>query len=162
MQTIEITRKDRLKPSFATRRVAFDDIRLLDTTATDLAPGDVLLARIDKPGHHQKIERPDGRKALLLPGDEVLIAAGARYAPDQFEALAPTTVGPAHLVAAGGIAGNVVAAHSATRAPIIGFDDRHWYFSADRRRSKIRQLRSSTGCLRSPPADCAQSRSYRL
>ncbi|MEL6576276.1 MAG: DUF1611 domain-containing protein [Pseudomonadota bacterium] len=117
MQTIEIHRKERIKPSFATRRVAFDDICRLDTAATDLAPGDLLLARVDKPGHHKSIERPDGRKALLLPGDEILIAAGARYAPDQFEAFAPTTVGPAHLVAAGGIAGIVAAAHSATRAP---------------------------------------------
>ncbi|MEO0823654.1 MAG: DUF1611 domain-containing protein, partial [Pseudomonadota bacterium] len=41
----------------------------------------------------------------------------ARYAPDQFEAFAPATVGPAHLVAAGGIGGIVVAAHSATRPP---------------------------------------------
>ncbi|MEM9763081.1 MAG: DUF1611 domain-containing protein [Pseudomonadota bacterium] len=117
MQTIETNRKERLKPSFATRRVAVDDMRVLDTAATDLAPGDLLLARVDKPGHHKQIERPDGRKALLLPGDEILVAAGARYAPDQFEAFAPTTVGPAHLVAAGGIAGIVVAAHSATRAP---------------------------------------------
>lgn len=117
MQTIETDRKDRIKPSFATRRVAFDDIRLLDTAATDLVPGDLLLARVEKPGHHKQIERPDGRKALLLPGDEILVAAGARYAPDQFEAFAPTTVGPAHLVAAGGIAGTVAAAHSATRAP---------------------------------------------
>ncbi|MEL6768884.1 MAG: DUF1611 domain-containing protein [Pseudomonadota bacterium] len=117
MQTIDTARRARLKPSFATRRVAHDDLRLLDTAATDLAAGDVLLARVEKPGHHKNIERPDGRKALLLPGDEILIAAGARYAPDQFEALAPTAVGPAHLVAAGGIGGVVVAAHSATRAP---------------------------------------------
>lgn len=117
MQTINVNRKTRIKPSFATRRVAFDDLSLLDTAATDLASGDLLLARVDKPGHHKSIERPDGRKALLQPGDEILIAAGARYAPDQFEAFAPTTVGPAHLVAAGGIGGIVVAAHSAARAP---------------------------------------------
>ncbi|MEL6337015.1 MAG: DUF1611 domain-containing protein [Pseudomonadota bacterium] len=117
MQTIDTVRKQRVKPSFATRRVSLDDICLLDTVATDLAPGDLLFARVDKPGHHKSIERPDGRKALLLPGDEILVAAGARYAPDQFEAFAPTTVGPAHLVAAGGIAGIVVAAHSATRTP---------------------------------------------
>ncbi|MEM6679259.1 MAG: hypothetical protein AAF675_15455 [Pseudomonadota bacterium] len=117
MQTIDLDRKARIKPSFATRRVAFDDICLLDTAATDLAPGDLLMARVDKPGHHKSIERPDGRKALLMPGDEILIAAGARYAPDQFEALAVTSVGPAHLAAAGGICGVVVAAHSATRAP---------------------------------------------
>lgn len=117
MQTIDHVRKERIKPSFATRRVAFADICLLDTAATDLAPGDILLARVDKPSHHKRIERPDGRKALMLPGDEILIAAGSRYAPDQFEAFTPSTVGPAHLVAAGGICGIVVAAHSATRAP---------------------------------------------
>ncbi|MEO0821694.1 MAG: DUF1611 domain-containing protein, partial [Pseudomonadota bacterium] len=72
MQTISPARKARLKPSFATRRVAESDIGLLDTAATDLAPGDLLLARVDKPGHHKQIERPDGRKALLLPGDEIL------------------------------------------------------------------------------------------
>ncbi|MEM1384170.1 MAG: DUF1611 domain-containing protein [Pseudomonadota bacterium] len=117
MQTIDFARKERIKPSFATRRVAHDEICLLDTIATDLAPGDLLLARVDKPGHHKHIERCDGRRALLLPGDEILVAAGSRYAPDQFEAFAPTAIGPAHLVAAGGICGIVVAAHSATRAP---------------------------------------------
>lgn len=117
MQTIDTVRKERIKPSFATRRVAFADLCLLDTAASDLASGDLLLARVDKPGHHKQIERPDGRKALMLPGDEILIVAGSRYAPDQFEAFAPSTVGPAHLVAAGGICGVVVAAHNATRAP---------------------------------------------
>lgn len=124
MTLLAPARRGAIRPSFATRRVALADVAAIDTAAAGLCPGDVVLARIDEIGHHGAIELPDGRRAKLFPGYEVLLACGARYAPDQFEADSPETVGPAHLAAAGGIAGVVLAAHArmkpATRITILG------------------------------------------
>lgn len=114
----------KVKPSFATRRVDRDCIESLDIHASDLKSGDLVVARVTELGHHANIERPDGRRAKLFSGDEILVACGARYAPDQFEADAPEAVGPAELVAAGGIVGHVGCAHErmkpATQVTILG------------------------------------------
>lgn len=113
-----------IKPSFATRRLSPDTVGAIDTAAGSLVPGDVVLARVDRIGQHQKIERPDGRRAVLVEGDEILVACGARYAPDQFEAACPTALGPADLVAAGGIAGIELVRHEkmapSTKITLIG------------------------------------------
>lgn len=124
---IVILNTDRLaaiKPSFTTRRIPEGDVAAIDMAAVDLMPGDVVLARVDEIGQHKRIERPDGRRAVLVQGDEILIVCGARYAPDQFEAASPTSLGPADLVAAGGIAGIELARHErmdpATRITLVG------------------------------------------
>lgn len=112
------------KPSFAARRVKLDLAAAIDEAAADLAPGDVFLARVEALGQHQKIELPSGRRAWLHQGDEIIVAAGARYAPDQFEAHTPTALGSAQLVAAGGIAGIEQARHErmdeATAITLVG------------------------------------------
>jgi hypothetical protein len=86
--------------------------------------GDVVLARVVKLGQHGGIQRPDGRRATLFEGDEILVAYGDRYAPDQFEAEVPDNLGPTHLVAGGGLAGTVISAHAkmgaATRLEPLG------------------------------------------
>jgi molybdopterin-guanine dinucleotide biosynthesis protein len=124
MIRIDRPRLSHVKPAFATRRVNHADIALLDEAASGLLPGDLVLARVDAVGHHTKIELPDGRRATLFPGDEVMLACGARYAPDQFEADSPDEVGPANLAAAGGIAGIVQLSHDrmkpATEITVIG------------------------------------------
>lgn len=74
-------------------------------------PGDVVLARVLELGQHLKLESPVSRRQTLFPGDEVLVAYGHRYAPDQFEADVPEDLGPVQLVAAGGVAGRVTAQH---------------------------------------------------
>jgi dethiobiotin synthetase len=75
----------------------------------------VLLAAVTELGHHARLESPDGRRVQLYPGDEIIVAYGARYAPDQFEAVVPDAVGPCDLVAGGGIAARVVARHASTK-----------------------------------------------
>ncbi|MFC7331466.1 DUF1611 domain-containing protein [Marinactinospora rubrisoli] len=79
--------------------------------------GDVVAAAVTSVGRHTRLELADGRRAHLFPGDLVLAAYAARYAPDQFEAVPPADLGPCHLVAAGGIAARVVSAHTAMTAP---------------------------------------------
>lgn len=74
--------------------------------------GDVVLARVVEIGQHPRLEDPSGRRVALFVGDEILVAYGARYAPDQFEAEVPADLGPTRLVAAGGVAANVVSQHA--------------------------------------------------
>lgn len=98
------------KRAFATRNV---DLSLTTELRTDLAPaaGDLVLARVSRVGQHKRIERPDGRRSHLYAGDHVVVCFGARYAPDQFEAVVPDDLSACSLVAAGGIAGKVLSRH---------------------------------------------------
>ncbi len=104
------------KRAHTTRRVAFGaDVRLL----SDVAPrsGDLVLARVDALGQHDKLQDPSGRRVSLFVGDEIVVAYGHRYAPSQFEALVPEDLGPCHLAAGGGIAARVVAANTRMSEP---------------------------------------------
>ncbi|GHD12939.1 DUF1611 domain-containing protein [Zhihengliuella salsuginis] len=86
--------------------------------------GDVVLARVLEIGQHKRLESPVSRKALLFPGQEILVAYGHRYAPDQFLAHVPSSLEPCDLVAGGGLASSVREAHArvdeATRIEPIG------------------------------------------
>lgn len=111
------------KRAFTTRRVSFDGgLRLLAQAAP--RAGDLVLARVVTIGQHPKLESPDGRRAQLYVGDEIIVAFGARYAPDQFEAIVPTGLEECDLVAGGGVAGRVLNKHAkmrrATRIQPIG------------------------------------------
>ncbi len=102
--------------AFATRRVRMSDAaRLLRDPAHRPAAGDLLLARVDRLGHHQRLENLHGRREQMNVGDEIIVAYGNRYAPDQFEATVPSSLGPCHLVAGGGIAALVRCQHAAVR-----------------------------------------------
>lgn len=102
------------KTSFSTRRVTLSEAACL---VTNKAPqsGDLVMAEVTSIGHHQCLENPHGRRCALHVGDKIIVAYGARYAPDQFDGVVPRDLGPCHLLAAGGIAGQVVSRHSATR-----------------------------------------------
>lgn len=79
--------------------------------------GDLVLARVNRVGHHNGIELTSGRRATIYAGDLVLVCFGNRYAPDQFEAEVPGHLHPCHLVAAGGMAGQVLSSYSAMKKP---------------------------------------------
>ena len=100
---------------YATRRVDLSAAQLFldeaDLGERGLQSGDVAIARVDRVGHHKKAELTSGRRARLFAGDELIIALGARYAPDQYEAAAPSRLGPCHMAAAGGVAGEITAIH---------------------------------------------------
>lgn len=108
------TRLLRAKRSYTTRNVP---LHTAATLTTDVIPaaGDVVLASVTALGQHPRLESPTGRRQKLMVGDEVVVAYGARYAPDQFEAAVPVDLGPCELVAAGGLAGRVSEAHHAMR-----------------------------------------------
>jgi len=109
-------RLQRAKHAFVTRRV---ELSACHDLARKTAPGsgDLVLATVTKLGHHSRLENIAGRRSQLYVGDEIVVAYGARYAPDQFEAVVPNALEPCHLVAGGGIAAWVQARHSSTRKP---------------------------------------------
>lgn len=122
-EALALGRVESAKRAFTTRRVEFPPHMRLLREAQPVA-GDLLLARIEVLGQHQKLESPHGRRAQLYEGDEIIVAFGNRYAPDQFEAEVPQDLGPCDLVAGGGVAGQVLSRHGkikrATRIQPIG------------------------------------------
>ena len=117
-------RLQRAKAAYAIRRIKREDMAALVKGEIALRAGDLVLARVEKVGQHQRIELADGRKSRLYPGDEILLCLGNRYAPDQFEALIPDEFGQCELVAAGGVAAKVICrsdkVNAATVLEIIG------------------------------------------
>jgi len=106
----------RAKRAFSTRRVDLLQARQLITRHYRPQPGDLVLATIDKLNQHKRLELPTGRRATLYPGDEIIVAYGNRYAPDQFEAEVPTALSPCHLVASGGVASQCLSRNTTMRA----------------------------------------------
>lgn len=93
--------------------------RLAASDAVRPRPGDVMLAQVVQIGHHTRLESPASRRAVMFPGDEIVVAYGHRYAPDQFEAEVPVDLGQTHLVAAGGVAGLVTATNQGIQTPTV-------------------------------------------
>lgn len=98
---------------FVARLIAHDPRGYCLVRGDDVVPhaGDIVLARIHHLGQHPRIERSTSRRAVLFEGDEILVAYGDRYAPDQFESEVPGNLDLTNLTAAGGVAGDVIAAH---------------------------------------------------
>lgn len=115
---LEPARLRKAKKAYTTRSVAAridsapHGYRLVDGPDARPRPGCVVLARVERIGMHTRLESPVSRRQMLYVGDEVLLAYGHRYAPDQFEAEVPGDLRPVHLVAAGGIAGLATAKHA--------------------------------------------------
>ena len=105
------------KSSYTTRAVPLEMIATLINGEVTPAPGDLVLARVEKLGQHTRLELGTGRKAPLFIGDEIIVSYGHRYAPDQFEAQVPESLEPCHLVAAGGIAAAMLSRHSKKKMP---------------------------------------------
>ena len=102
--------------AFSTRNADLQQAARLDRHSRPQA-GDLVLAKVVAIGHHTKLESPAGRRQALYPGDEIIVAFGNRYAPDQFEAKVPAELGPCDLVAGGGIASKMLAKNARTRNP---------------------------------------------
>ncbi len=108
---------NRAKWAFTTRRVVPGLPCRLVTAVDGAAPGDLLLGRVAALGQHKGLHLRTGRRAALYAGDLVVVCAGARYAPDQFNADAKIAEDGCDLVAAGGIAGTVRASHARMAVP---------------------------------------------
>ncbi|MEO1190611.1 MAG: hypothetical protein AAFY02_02570 [Pseudomonadota bacterium] len=105
------------KWSFSTRRVAHSDARRLLPEMQTATSGDLILGRVTDLGSHKRIQLAAGRPAQLYEGDLVVLACGARYAPDQFEGLAEVDPEGADMLAAGGLLGRMRHRHDRMALP---------------------------------------------
>ncbi|NCP14062.1 MAG: DUF1611 domain-containing protein [Sphingomonadales bacterium] len=117
-------RLDAAKRAFTTRNVDLGEATRISRSGRKPQAGDVILARVTALGQHRRIENVHGRRGDLYVGDEIIVAYGNRYAPDQFEAYVPEDLGPCHLVAGGGVAARAMARHAgvkpATQIEVVG------------------------------------------
>lgn len=97
--------------AFTTRRVPRDSVTRILADGGAPRAGDLVLARVTSIGYHSGLQLPSGRRKQLFVGDEIVISYGNRYAPAQFEAVVPSTLGPCHLVAGGGVAAKALSWH---------------------------------------------------
>jgi dethiobiotin synthetase len=108
----ETERLERASWAFTTRRVPRNESFRVSREPMTPRAGDLVLARVDLLGHHKGLQLCSGRKRQLFPGDEIVAVYGNRYAPNQFEAVVPKTLGPCQLVAGGGVAAKALSWHS--------------------------------------------------
>ena len=104
VEVLGAERVARSKRAFTTRRVGAENMQSLICGVVTPSSGDLVLARVDEIRKHKRLELTDGRKALLFPGDEIVVCFGNRYAPDQYEAVIGVDLSSCDLVAAGGVA----------------------------------------------------------
>ena len=112
VRAFDPSRLDSAKVSHVTRRIDIQ-ARARYLLSGDITPnaGDVVLAKVETIRQHTRLELTTGRKAILFPGDEIVVCYGNRYAPDQFHAIVPVDMDRCSLVAAGGIAATVMSQH---------------------------------------------------
>lgn len=107
----------RAKWAFSTRRVTRADAVGLQPALDAARPGDLVLARVSQLGFQKRLQLASGRPSELYAGDLVVLACGARYAPDQFEGLAELSADATDILAAGGVAGRMRAKHGKLGTP---------------------------------------------
>lgn len=112
VRKLQRERAGKAKRAFTTRRVPARDMQTLIRGNIRPVAGNLVLATVHELGKHRKIERLNGRRALMMPGDEIIVCYGNRYAPDQFEALVCDDLSLCDLVAGGGIASREINRHA--------------------------------------------------
>lgn len=117
MTCIPLSHCDMAKWAFTTRRVARDDVCGYSTSFEHARSGDLVLCEIVEIGQHKNIQLASRRMSASYPGDFVVLCLGDRYAPDQFLASAVIDGETIDLVAGGGVAGRVDAAHASMKRP---------------------------------------------
>ncbi|KEA62829.1 hypothetical protein ADIMK_3028 [Marinobacterium lacunae] len=90
------------KRAFTTRNVDLTQASRIGEAS--LAPGDVVVARVERVRQHTRLEDQYGRRVWLYPGDRLILVAAPRYSTAQYHADMPSDTGECHLVASGGIA----------------------------------------------------------
>ncbi|CAN5548791.1 hypothetical protein BH18ACT3_BH18ACT3_16550 [soil metagenome] len=82
------------KAAYTTRHVRLESacsVELADRPET----GDLVLARVTELGQHYRLELPDGRRATLYEGDEIVVASATVMRRISSRPSSPTTSGNA-------------------------------------------------------------------
>lgn len=117
IELTEASRIEQAKKAFVVRNVPESHVRLISSDKRKPNAGDLLLAEVIAIGNHKALELTTGRRSTMHVGDEIIVAYGNRYAPDQYEALLPEDMSDCDLVAAGGIASKALHWSSKISAP---------------------------------------------
>ena len=106
----------RAKWCHSTRRIPQGDGVGLEAYPTEIKPGDLLLAEVISIRQHRRVQLRDGRYSPLFLDDLVVLAAGDRYATDQFIGQVGVREDRTlDLLAGGGVAGLEQARHGAIK-----------------------------------------------
>lgn len=105
------------KWAFSVRRVPRSAVTGICPDVNRTMPGDLVLGRVLKVGFQKRLQLSQGRPADLYADDLVVVACGARYAPDQYEGVAELNAEGCDLLAAGGILGRYRSSHAKVGAP---------------------------------------------
>ncbi|MGQ3382463.1 DUF1611 domain-containing protein [Glutamicibacter sp. TV12E] len=134
-QRIDAARARAIRAAYTTRFVAAElqrnpqDFQIVRRAQMVPVPGDVVIATVTELGKHKHLQSPASRRQLIFAGQEIMVAYGHRYAPDQFLAHVPQDLGPCQLVAGGGVASEVIEQHAsidqATQLEPVGLLVRH-------------------------------------
>ncbi len=116
--TFHPARRRQFKYAYTTRHLPPNCVAGMTTVGTPRS-GDIVVARVVEIGQHTRIERTDSRKATLFPGDEIVVCYANRYAPAQYEAVVPDSLGVCDLVAAGGVAATALSRHADKDEPTV-------------------------------------------
>ncbi|WP_413455564.1 DUF1611 domain-containing protein [Glutamicibacter sp. FR1] len=117
-QQIDAQRARAIRAAYTTRFVAAElqrnpqDFQVVRRTNMAPRAGDVVIATVTELGKHTRLQSPVSRRQLMFVGQEIMVAYGDRYAPDQFLAHVPQNLGPCQLVAGGGVASEVIEQHA--------------------------------------------------
>ena len=115
--SLQSARVQAAKRAFVTRNMDLSAAKYLKRGRLKPKAGDLVLARVIYLGQHKRIEKPDGRRAFLHVGDEIILSYGARYAADQFEGYVPADLSDCFMVAAGGIAATYESKNARVKKP---------------------------------------------
>ncbi len=134
-QVLDAPRAQSIRAAYTTRFVAAEvqrnpqDFQILYRASMVPSAGDVVIAKVSELGKHTRLQSPVSRRQLMFVGQEIMVAYGHRYAPDQFLAHVPKDLGPCQLVASGGVASEVIEQHAsidqATQLEPVGLLMRH-------------------------------------
>lgn len=117
-QQIDAQRARTIRAAYTTRFVAAElqrnpqDFEIVRRANMVPRSGDVVIANVTELGKHTRLQSPVSRRQLMFVGQEIMVAYGHRYAPDQFLAHVPDNLGPCQLVAGGGVASEVIDQHA--------------------------------------------------
>jgi hypothetical protein len=107
-----------VKPTWVTRVVPADvPLEWRDVGA--VAAGDLLLCEVKKTGLHGRVETTSGSRRKLYVGDRIVCAVANRYATSLLEAVAQIEGKRAHMIAASGLCGRIVAGTQKASNPTL-------------------------------------------
>jgi hypothetical protein len=114
---MQIQGNSQIKWPYATHLVDRSRARTLLPIVEGHDPGALMLARVQSLSRHKDIESPEGRRVSLFPGDILVGVLGDRYATGQFCAIGRISSTLGHIVAFGGVFGEVVSTHARMLPP---------------------------------------------